>query len=275
MKVHYTRRPRTGVMLAYPFEEKRLAKWNLPYLVQPKYNGLRCLAAHTPSGVQLLSSTGLPIETVPHIVQAMRELPLGIYDGELYIHNNFQKLISIVNRGNLAGDYREVEYIIFDSKNELPQDARLWYLTNFTFPRGLQAAPVWACSDLEDVESILSEQMQLGYEGVVLREPQTYYKEKRVTTMLKIKPRSSDTYRIVGTLEEVSIHGEPKGALGAFQVVDADGNTFKVGSGLTAEQRRYYWEHQDACLGHLVQVKYQGLTERGVPWFPVFVEVVR
>ena len=31
-------------MKAYPFEEKRLAKWRPPFIVQPKYDGVRCRA---------------------------------------------------------------------------------------------------------------------------------------------------------------------------------------------------------------------------------------
>jgi len=36
------RRKRAGVQLCYPFEEKRLAKWEPPYIVQPKLDGERC-----------------------------------------------------------------------------------------------------------------------------------------------------------------------------------------------------------------------------------------
>ena len=33
-----------GIMKASPFEEKRLTKWNPPYIIQPKYDGFRCRA---------------------------------------------------------------------------------------------------------------------------------------------------------------------------------------------------------------------------------------
>ena len=33
-----------GIMKCYPFEEKRLAEWNPPYICQPKYDGVRCRA---------------------------------------------------------------------------------------------------------------------------------------------------------------------------------------------------------------------------------------
>ena len=37
---------RTGIMLCYPFEEKRLNKWNPPYIIQPKLDGERCRAVY-------------------------------------------------------------------------------------------------------------------------------------------------------------------------------------------------------------------------------------
>jgi DNA ligase-1 len=128
---------------------------------------------------------------------------------------------------------------------------------------------------MEEVEGILSSAMERGYEGLILREPSALYVEKSATTMMKLKPRSSDTYRVVGFNEEISIHGEPKGRLGALLVQDADGRAFKVGSGFTHAQREVYWQDRDKLIGAIVHVKYQALTDRGVPWFPVFMEVVR
>ena len=116
--------------------------------------------------------------------------------------------------------------------------------------------------------------MALGFEGVILREAYAFYQEKRTTTMMKIKPRSKDTYRIISCLEEYDIYNCPKDALGSFQVMDADGNTFKVGSGFTATQRKDYWQHRSELVGKSIDVKYQTLTDRGVPWFPVFVDII-
>ena len=49
---------RKGIMLCAPLEEKRLLRWTPPYLVQPKLNGERCRAIHTPEGYILVSSEG-------------------------------------------------------------------------------------------------------------------------------------------------------------------------------------------------------------------------
>lgn len=276
MKPHYDRRKRTGIMLAYPFDEKRLAKWSLPYLVQPKYDGERIKAIRAADWVALYSSTGLPVTNLPHIEKAVEQLPIGIYDGEAYIHQGRQQLGGVMRSGGVVEESKLTRYIIFDINSPYSQTIRLMTLTalkDVADPSIITIAPVWACG-LAEIEGILAEQRALGYEGVILREPHAVYQEKRVTTMMKIKPRSSDTYRIVGYEEEVSIRGELKDSLGAFKVVSEEGEPFNVGSGFTQAQRREFWQNREAYIGHYVLVKYPALTDRGVPWSPVFVEVM-
>jgi len=267
-------RPRTGIMLAYPFEERRLAKWSLPYLVQPKYDGERCLVCRTSSGVLLLSSTGLPITGMPHIEAAAQDLPLGIYDGELYVHGQRQRLASLMRRNTTADDHKEAILILFDLKSAYKQEVRLYALTQLglrPYKGIIRIAPSWAVATQEDIEALLAEQMAQGYEGVILRERNALYAEKRVSTMLKIKPRQRDQYRIVGYEEG---KGWAEGKLGSFILQDVEGNTFNVGSGFTAAQRVDYWHDRELLVGHEAAIVYQNLTDRGVPYAPIFKAVV-
>jgi len=73
------RAKRAGVMLCYPFEEKRLLKWSPPYIVQPKLDGVRCRAvwAYELNSYVLLSSTQHQIVSVPHIVAALTRVDFG------------------------------------------------------------------------------------------------------------------------------------------------------------------------------------------------------
>jgi len=77
-----------GIMKCYPFEEKRLAKWQPPYIVQPKYDGVRCRAVPIPGGGYiLLSSEENVIYSVPHILDWLNRVQLTTeLDGELYCH---------------------------------------------------------------------------------------------------------------------------------------------------------------------------------------------
>ena len=87
------RKKRSGFMLAYPFEEKRLHKWGFPVLVQPKLDGVRCGLDFDESGnIILRSSTQEVITSVPHINAEIAELcassniTIPMLDGELYVH---------------------------------------------------------------------------------------------------------------------------------------------------------------------------------------------
>jgi ATP-dependent DNA ligase len=91
---------------------------------------------------------------------------------------------------------------------------------------------------------------------------------------MKFKPKKEDIYEIIGANEEISIYGVPKGALGALVVKSDDGTPFQVGSGFTREDRETLWKDVQSLTGKKVKVKYQHLTDRHVPRFPVFVEVI-
>jgi len=92
--------------------------------------------------------------------------------------------------------------------------------------------------------------------------------------MMKFKPKKNDLYRIIDTIEEVSITGQKKGTLGAIACI-SDNNVFTVGSGLTADQRRELWKERESLVGKWAEVQYQHQTTgKRVPRFPVFVRIV-
>jgi len=113
---------RQNIMLSYPFEEKRLAKWEPPYFVQPKLDGERCLAIpNEDRKYSLYSSEGNEIISVPHILKALNNLPNRlkyVFDGELYTHeSSFEEIHSRVSRSkNIHEDHSSINYYIFDLK---------------------------------------------------------------------------------------------------------------------------------------------------------------
>ncbi len=274
---------RTGVMLCYPFEEKRLKRWNVDVLIQPKYDGERCRALIYNKTVTLLSSEGNVITSVPHINKALLETGMNEIelDGELYAHGlPFEEIYSRVSRKvNLHPDYEQIQYHIFDTISNEAQVTRLLELTKYAFNPDILRVVETYRSDNGNTQNIMLwlEQFQKqGYEGIIVRHPLATYKRSRSTLIMKFKPRKKDSYKILGYEEERDIYGQPKGRLGALICISNDGGTFKVGSGFTAEQRQNYWNVKENLIGRIVVVKYQHLTPgRNVPRFPVFAEVKR
>lgn len=269
-----------GVMKAYPFEEKRLNKWQPPYIVQPKLDGFRCRAIPLENGeFLLLSSEENPIFSVPHINEELAKLGINKeLDGELYRHGmSFDQLSSIVSRTvNLHSAYKEVEFHVFDVVNEEPQMARQLFVSE-TVPASdhIHSVPYWICYTLDDILRVYDKLLNLGYEGIIVRHIYAPYERKRSTYVMKFKPKKSDTYEIVGVAEEHDQYGSPKGRLGALICESGDGNTFSVGTGFSDEERTALWDMSAFLPGMSVKVEYQHLTPgKQVPRFPVFDSIV-
>jgi len=271
-----------NVMKCYPFEEKRLMKWQPPYIVQPKYDGFRCRAVSMHTTVKgnyiLLSSQGNIFYSVPHIRQVLYILGLHAeLDGELYCHGmGFNTLSSIVSRSvNIHPEHERIQFHVFDVINDQPQMKRIIFIDALKgLNEYIQVAPFWLCESLSDVMRAYDKIINLGYEGIIVRHFQAPYERKRSTMIMKFKPRKGDIYEIISYVEEHTISGTPKGSLGALVCSSGDGQTFSVGTGFTEEQRRTLWGLRDKLPGCYAQVQYQHLTAgKNVPRFPVFVEI--
>jgi ATP-dependent DNA ligase len=274
--------PRTGIMLCYPFEEKRLAKWVKPFLIQPKLDGDRCRAIFDEFGkVTLLSSEENIIYSAPHIVEQLENKGLKNVelDGELYTHGvSHQTIHSAVSRTvNIHPEFESIEYHVFDTISAAPQARRILNLEEYEVESdNVKIVDTRSGNSVSDVMEALEYYTEQGYEGVVLRCMGLPYVRKRSTGMMKFKPRKSDFYTIISYEEEISIHGEPKNSLGALVLSSEIGDIFKVGSGsfLTRENRKLLWDKKETLVGGLAHVKYQHLTDRRVPRFPVLVDII-
>lgn len=280
---------RSGIQLAYPFEEKRLASWDPPYLLDPKLDGDRCRTIFDKhKSVELLSSEENSIWSVPIIKQelestCLRDLEL---DGELYIHGRPQAethgIIS-TQRVSIHEDHHKVEYHLFDLIDlNTPTQKRRYYL-NVLYQEHLKdlphikIIPFYVINTLEEVYKGLEYFMSLGYEGFILRKFDELYRRKRSIYMMKFKPKKQDVYLIVGFNEAIDQHKQPMGMVGSFLCRSPPKpEIFPIGAGrIKHDERRTIWENQEAVLGKPLHVYYQHLTAKnGVPRSGVAVEVL-
>ena len=267
-------------MKAYPFEEKRLAKWEPPYIVQPKYDGVRCRAVPVESGYLLLSSEENVIFSVPHINLELKSTGLRQeLDGELYCHElSFNEILSITSRTvNIHSEHKLISFHCFDLINDRPQHTRLVDLIKLKNLKlkHFEVSPFWICDTFDEVMKVYDKLINLDYEGMIVRHKDNPYERKRSTLVMKFKPKKEDTYEILGALEEIDKDGNPKNSLGAVICRGSDGTSFKVGSGFTREDRRSLWERNEILIGKTLRVQYQHLTSgKKVPRFPIFMEVI-
>jgi len=269
---------RSGIMLAYPFEEKRLARWNPPYLVQPKLDGERCRAVRVGGVYLLLSSEKNMIVSVPHINEALdKMLTSSELDGELYVHGwSFETIHSIVSRTkNIHSEHTQMEYHVFDIVVGGPQHVRSRIIPELNLKPPLFQVPTFPCWTLDEVMKAYDQLLEQNYEGIVVRHIDNEYVRRRTPLMMKFKPKKDDFYEIIDYKEEIDKNGKPKGRLGALVCRGSDETIFSVGSGLTDEDRQALWTARETLVGKLCHVQYQHLTVgKEVPRFPVFVSVV-
>jgi DNA ligase-1 len=271
-----------GIQKCYPFEEKRLAKWNPPYIVQPKYDGIRCRAIRLENGeFLLLSSEENILFSVPHLNRILADrikVPIEL-DGELYCHGmSFEQITSITSRSmNIHEDHTKIQYHIFDIVNDQPQVRRTKMIQEFNnLSPWLVIVPFYLCYNLEDVMRAYDTIIDFKYEGIIVRNIDAPYERKRSLWVMKFKPKQEDDYEITGTQEEYDKEGLPKDRLGALCCKSGDGNSFNVGTGFTDEQRENLWNVKEILPGLRAKIKYQHITTGNkVPRFPVFVEIIQ
>jgi len=284
---------RSGIQLCYPFEEKRLAKWQPPYIIQPKLDGERCRAIWQGTAYTLLSSEQNLIVSVPHIVQELNDWalmrrmeglePILELDGELYYHGwSFEEISSVVGRTkNLHPHYYMLDYHIFDLVTSEPQCQRLEQLREMSkgllrYADSLKVVQFRLANTLAEIFTIYRNFIDYGYEGIIVREFESLYVRRRSTSIMKFKPKRSDEYEIVELVEAVDKYGKPKAMLGAITCRGDDGTLFRAGAGqLTHDQRRKFWLERDEWPTKTIKVGYQNLTATGgVPRFGIAIELL-
>lgn len=145
----------------------------------------------------------------------------------------------------------------------------------------------------EELEAFEAEAVELGYEGICTRAPQSPYKHGRSTMneqyLVKVKRYIDGEFPIIGAEEMMhnanpvevsptgyahrSSHREgkiPAGVLGSI-IVDWHGNALRVGSGFDSKDRIDLWQRflRGNLLGDLATIRYSPPT-KDLPRQPIF-----
>ena len=105
------------------FLEKQGHKIKYPCYIQPKLDGIRCIAMVQNGKCTLWSRTRKPITSCPHIVEELsRNFPVGniVLDGELYnqdFRDNFEHIVHLVRQEEPDEKHRDVQYHVYDLVN--------------------------------------------------------------------------------------------------------------------------------------------------------------
>jgi len=236
-------------MLANKWEDRQ--KYiSEPFYVQPKIDGVRLLVSNKGG----ISRTGKIVPGTEHLGKGLKE---GEHlDGECYDPNKtFEEITSLFKTNPKALEFHVFDY--FDTNQpDLTFDQRLERVTVETR---------WVKTK-KDLPIVHKQYMDAGYEGTMIREPSSIYEiGKRSNYLLKLKDFKTDEYKVIGMRE---CTGKDVGTP-TWVCLTENGQEFTVRPEGTQEKRREMFKNGDKYMGKMLTVKYQNLTDLGVPRFPV------
>ena len=259
-------------MLAKVYEDCiKKVKW--PWLIQRKYDGVRCTTVYDDGDVTLWSRKREQMVCVPHIIEAVAKIWAGpgyhVLDGELFKPGwSMQKIASFARQKKTPKPgYEQLEYHVYDypcdGYDNLERDALLLHLPIIP---PLVRVPTYTAHDYEEAVKYHDEWVRDGYEGAILRNPQGMYEEgKRSSNLLKLKRFMSDEFEIVSVHEG---RGKFEG-LAIFTCKTKEGKLFDCNAPGTFEERQELLKRADECVGKQLTVKFFGWTDDNYPRFPV------
>ena len=274
-------------MLAQTYSPLKQKKKDIsfPCYVQPKLDGLRCIAYMKDYDVVYQSRTGGHFETMGHLTKHLlrllsRKFKNVILDGELYTTDiPFEELAGLIKKKNIKesdkNKLKHIQYHIYD----IYEDGDTPFLHRYKKLEEMFKEDKENKEDnpLKLVETVIvnnpiefkekfSEFVERGYEGIMLRNIYGLYTPGyRSNDLQKYKEFFEDEYPIVDFLEG---EGRDKGAV--IWVCETNDKTrFKVRPKGSMELRREWFKNGKKYIGKNLTVIYQELSEYGVPRFPV------
>jgi DNA ligase-1 len=220
----------------------------------------------------IFSRNGKQFHHLNHIVEDLASslLPGEIVDGELYVHGMpFQTIISSIKREQASN--AKIKLRVYDMAHvdeDLSQTRRLRRAKRICRNAGasVEFCPTYIVNNLEEVKKLFAQFIEEGYEGIILRNmDNTYEFGKRSKFMAKYKEFDDDEFLIIGVNEAT---GRDEGTA-IFVCKAKNGQEFRARPMGTRELRAEYYNFPQKYIGKKLTVKYQGLSEEGIPRFPI------
>ena len=230
-----------------------------------KYDGLRGYW----DGRQLWSRKGKVIHAPDYF---LAELPRDIaLDGELWIgRGQFEETTSTVLAETPDDRWKSVHFMVFDApKAKGTFEERMQFL-QATLPKENRFAKLVVQRRCQGTAQLLAERdriVELGGEGLMLRQPESEYEPGRSPTLLKVKLYDDAEATVIAHQPG---EGKFAGKLGSLRVRTDDGKEFSIGSGFTDAQRE-----SPPPVGTIITYRFRGLTAKGLPRFPSYLRVRR
>ena len=268
--------------------------------LEVKLDGVRVITILYPSGkVDMFSRNGKELNNFNNLQEELKEkIRLNriddalVIDGEV-VSKNFQELMKQIHRKEVVQN-QDATLFLFDF---LPFSKFKFGVYKKTYRSRTLHLEKWYNQFIQNSDKIKliekklinldssqglaffknfnNESIMKGYEGIMIKDPESFYECKRSTTWLKLKPVIEISLE-VKDFEEGS--GRNSGKLGAIIAEGIDNDKFfrlNIGSGFSDEQRESFWKDKHKLIGQIVEIKADSITKSqdGKHWslrFPRF-----
>lgn len=259
-------------MLAKDYKkESGKIDWSKDVYIQPKLDGMRCLAIIKNGNVTFKSRDGKNIENIDHIKNELTGLEDQILDGELYAHGlSFQENMKLIKKYR-PGKTEDIKYHVYDFVDNLSFKLRFEKLKTLIDSNNFKTVELVFTKLLDDklkLPVIHMCNMNDSYEGSIIRHGDNHYKiNGRCSSLLKYKDFKDISLEIEQiTPNEVNpLHGTPH--------FNLKGKSFKAGCKLSHKERENLLLNKHKYIGKIAEIRYFEETDDGIPRFPVMVGI--
>lgn len=277
----------TGIKTAPPANLPMLVKTykdhpekiTFPAYMQPKLNGVRCLADMTnASDPQYISRKNKRYNgTVAHFTPQL--LDAGeptIWDGEIYRHGwSFAKVLQRVKQ--VYPDTDQLQYWVYDVADEALTFEERHKLINQVLK---SSGPIVICPTVEvnsdaEVWKYHDECVAQGFEGAIIRNKLGAYRKGLVRSydVMRVKNFHDAEFKIIGgKAEEVLVDRDWVNCV-VFECNTESGKSFSVRPRGDVETRAQMYSDLDKLVGKELTVRYAEFSEDGIPIMPVGIAI--
>lgn len=293
------KKPRTA-MLAHKYQDKKHklsvdeeGNFTHEYFGQPKLNGIRCTATKvSETEIQFLSRTNKLFTPFEHLSKLLLPiLDIGdMVDGELFnpempleyiaslVNSDTDRFIIDKDLGVTLWKVDDLQYHLYDGvakeSNDNYKDRKYWLHELFemfgnedetTIGNSLVKVLTVPLKSLDHMKTRFSEWINLGYEGLMLRDGLAHYEfDDRSIGLLKYKEMFDEEFQIVDIIESDNEPGQP-----VFVVDLRNDQTCKVRKSGDKSENEKYLLNRDDYIKKWLTVQYQARTKYDNLSFPV------
>ena len=293
--------PEYPVMLCSPFEQKLVDKIKFPAYAQMKMDGMRFNAIVRDGKCEFRSRNGKEILLLGNLEQEFISLADSIdcvFDGELLVmhpddmqfmdRQTGNGILNKANKGTISASdaamvhasiWDLIPYAYFvDGKCPTPYSKRFSNLEAVVSKQKPEGKKIWTVTStivetVDQAQAIFQDYLASGYEGIILKDGNGVWEDKRAKHQIKFKGELECDLRIVGVEGGT---GKYEGMLGNLICESLDGVVkVNVGSGFNDLQRKTLINEK--LLDKIVAIKYNSRIKNKLGdeslFLPIFIEI--